>query len=226
MNIQDVAQLASDLYYANYKSDNDYYSLDDFVVFCAFTAGEFYSNEFRNQLSEKKQDNDDSVVSFSAAVLARMDLDVQVNEEGDHCAQYTSPVFSFVYDGQYSGIQNVEPLGSAKDCKLERTTRDSVWNLDYTPKGTAWYLPERTGITILKGDNIKKIRVWYVPGIGPDAESASKMEIADGIVAYVVQNTAQNVKQLVANEVIKKSLDQNQNKAFQTEANPKALPRS
>src|SRR5678809_1502902 len=155
MNIQDVAQLASDLYYTNYKSDNDYYSLDDFVVFCAFTAGEFYSTEFRNQLAEKRQVSDDSVVSFSAAVLDKMDLDVKRNDDGDNFAEYTNPVFSFVYDSQMSGIQNVEALGKNRDCRLERTTRDSSWNLDYVPKGVAWYLPEREGITILKGDNIK-----------------------------------------------------------------------
>lgn len=212
-----------DEYYQNYKSNNDFFSLGDFIFYCGMTMGEFYSGEFKNQKAEMKAEGNDSYVSFDPSVLNEMDLDVKT-KDGQRFAEYTSPIFTFAFDSQGIGVQTVDPIPFTSDCcRIERLSNSGEWLACYVDD-QPFFTVGKKGLT-LRNTNVNKVRVAYVPAIPDGTDEMADVNVPDGIIDYVLANTIQLMKAIADGTIVKKSIDQNQNKTLQTEINPKSLAR-
>lgn len=212
--IQIVAQRAMDLYYGNYKSSNDFYNLDDFVFYVGSTIAEFFSAEYRNQYNELRALNAEEIVTFSLDWLNKIELEVKL-VEGRKVAQLPEKPFSFAFDTQSTGVQRVAIIAPKDQCStLERTTLTSMWQLCYLPNtNVIFFAVDQDKIEFKAKGNcgVTKVVVYYVPSI------SSEMEVPDGIVDYAVINCVKKMKTLLDGNLIKKSIDQNQNKTMETE---------
>jgi hypothetical protein len=209
-----VAQYSMDAYYQQYRAASEFFDLEDFVFHIGATVADAFQQEYRTQYAELKQEKSDSVVAFDPSWLNEQILNVE-NKDGELVAILTNPVLNFAYDQSTVGIQNVFSVKPNPGVELERSTVNETWQYKYLPKtDRIFFRPERDKIKFFKNGNgnVNKIRVLYVPAIGEN------MEIPDGLVDYSIKTTVIKIRSLGDKNIVKKSLDGNQNKLIETEA--------
>lgn len=214
-----VAQRTMDLFYGSYKSAVDYFDNDDFIYYCGSTVADLYRQEYMQRYAELRQEKSDSMVEFDPTWLNERELSVEL-KDGRYFAKLDFGFMSFPYDAQSTGIQSVISVFPNYGKELQRVTLNQVWQLKYIPNtDEIFFQPEKTKLNIFKygAANTNKIKVFYVPAIGPD------MEIPDGLVELTINNTVGNVKQLLAGNVVKKSIDGNINRTMETEIDKSQL---
>jgi hypothetical protein len=215
-----VAQQAMDMYYEQYKNDNtDFFGLVDFVLYCGNVISSIYNQYYIEQYKEIKAERKEEVVTFDIGMLDEMLLDVYDGDNGLF-AKYTNPVFTFPYDKSNTAIQNVLPVSPKDIYEYERSSINNFWQLQYIPiTNKMFFIPERTGIKFFTNGlpNVNKVRVLYVPSV------SSTMNVPEGVVDTAIQKTVTMMRELGKGNVVKKSLDGNDNKIPQTEINPHSL---
>lgn len=214
-----IAQQAMDLFYQSFKADFQFYDLDDFILYTGNAIAAIYQKYYEAQYKELKGDRKDEIVTFDSGMLSEQELEVK--EVGDDlCAMLKYPFMTFLWDQQNTGVQSVviiEPAGSGD---VERTSQSAKWQLNYLPKtNIIWFYPETKKIFFInKGScNIKKVKIFFIPEMFPEAL------VADGIIQDAIANTVSMVRQLTDKTVVKKSLDNNENKILETELNANAI---
>lgn len=223
-----VAQLAMDNYYQQYKGEDDFWDLEDFVSMCGNTAAALYSTFYQQEYAMLRQERKDEVISFDAGWL--LEQEVEVKKVGDRLlAVLENPVMTFPYDNSSSGIQTIFITEPNSFDELERTSIGELWKMKYLPKTnrifffsdvspTSCMTISQLGFINKGGCNIKKIRVLYVPSMTDE-----KSNIADGIISDVVIKTVLAMKQMASGAVVDQTADQNSNKILQTELDKKTL---
>lgn len=207
-----VAQYAMDEFYQNYRSGSDFFTLSDFSFHCMSTIAAAFKAEFEQRRAELRQDRQDEIVSFSHDWLSEQILTVEHKSREIFAVLEQRPM-SFPFDMQDTGIQEVLPL-SPFGTILERSSITEIWQFRYLPATDRifWYLDRGKLKFFNKGScTINEIRVLYVPTI------CETMDVPDGIIDVAVSGTVAKMKQLAQGVVIKKSLDENDNKTLETE---------
>jgi len=220
LSIQLTAQASLDLFYQNYKSSSDFWTIEDFVIHCAGIVGNIYQQGYKEQYAEFRQEKRDEVISFDPATLNEQI--VKVERKGSElvaCLEHT--VMSFPFDTQGVGLADIIPTRPLNGVILERTTSTALWQLKYVPYTNIiwWYLQRDKVKFINKGScNLHEVTISYVPSINDP-----NFEVPDGIVEFVITTAAMTIKQGANAVVVKKSLDGNQNKIMQTEIDTSQL---
>lgn len=207
-----VGQYAMDEFYQNYRGGTDFFELKDFIFHCGTSIAAAYMQGYDAKYAELRQEGAEEVVSFSHDWLLEQELQVQKKNHETFVTLQQRPM-SFPFDKQDSGVQDVfslEPYGT----DLERSNQTEVWQQKYYPPTNRifWWV-DRNKIKFYNkgGCNLLSVRILYVP------EISDNMLVADGVVDYAVTATVSKMKQIAAGVVVKKSLDQNDNKIIQTE---------
>lgn len=212
-----IAQSCMDEYYQNYKSDFQFFDLEDFISNCGDTISDIYQKYYELQYKDLRNERKDEVVVFDTGMLSSQILKVE-QKDGKLSAAIISPVMTFMYDQSNCGIQVV--IDDKNDTELERTTINELWQLEYLPKtNRIFFYADMDKIKFVKkGDcDLLNVRVLYVPLMHPDAP------IPDTIADQAIQKTILQMRQLAEKEVIKKGLDNNDNKILETELDKKQL---
>lgn len=219
-HIDFVAQSALDLYYQNYKNNNEFWTLEDFRDHCAGLVANFYQQQYQAQYSELRQEKKDEVVAFDPETLNEQVVEVK-QKDGRIFAKLEKPVASFPYDQQGIGVQELFAV-EQPGVTFERTTLSAAWQLGVIPFTNRFffYLERGTLQFIKKGIcNVpKKIRVLYVPSV-----SDKDFMVPDGIREYIVTTAAMTIREGGKGVIVKKSIDQQQNKTIETEMNKMQL---
>jgi hypothetical protein len=215
-----AAQDAMDLFFTNYRTPADFFQLEDFERVTAGIVGNLYSQGYRKDYDEFRQEKKDEVVSFDPAILNDQLLTVE-RKDGELFSKLERPCMSFLYDEQGIGVQDVRSIKPLNGVKFERTTTGAQWQLEYVPNCNIvfWYL-EREKIKYINKSscNIQQVKILYVPSIlDPD------FLVPDGVYSFVVTTAAATIKEIVKGTIPKMSNDQNPNRLIQTEINPLAL---
>lgn len=200
-----IGQQCQDLWYQQFKSDFQFWELQDFIDNAGNTIAGIYQQYYQAQYKDLRGEKKDEVVTFDTGMLSEQVLDVE-NKEGVLSAKIIHPVMTFMYDSNNTGIQVV--MDELNKTELERTTITELWQLRYMPKtNRIFFYGDINKINFVnKGDcNLKKVRVLFVPQMHPDAV------VADTIVDDAVQQTILQMKQLADKVVVKKTLDNNDN---------------
>jgi len=218
--ITDVAQQAQDLFYQEYKSMTDFFDIDDFVRFCGNAVGGIYQAAYEKLYAAIRNDKKDEIVGFDEDMLLDTTLTVKGEKYGDKFVEFGDDVFHFMYSNQDVGVQNIVILTPDNNVDIERTTLTLRLAKKYRPRVNRvfWY-SDNSGLYFqCEGNtNVKEIRVYYVPKV------SDSMKIPDGLVQDVIAKTVMLVKESAKNLVIKKSVDNNDNKLMETEVNKIAL---
>ena len=215
-----VAQSCEDAFLQNYRVPTDFFNIEDWIFYTAASVSKFYQTLYEKEYQRMRSEGLDEIVSFSNDFLSSQVLKVLPKEEG-LIAELKAPVFSFVYDRNNSGIQNIFVVDPKPSYELERGNIDEFWQYNLLPVTNKifWALDGNKIILKNRGQcNVGQIRVIYVPAISSDRPDD---EVPDGIIGDVINLTVGTMKQLAQGNVEKQTLDQNANKAFETEANLK-----
>lgn len=215
--LKNISQSGMDLFYKDYKSDFQFFTLDDFIDNTGNTIAGIYQKYYEAQYKELKGEKKDEVVTFDTGMLSEQILDVKRKDELLY-AEITQPIMTFMYDQNATGIQIVQDLNNGEE--LDRTTLTELWQLKYLPKtNRIFFYSDVNKINFVnKGScNLTKVRVLFVPQMYPDAI------IADTVADDAVQQTVLQMRQLMDDQVVKKTLDNNPNMIPQTELNKGAL---
>ncbi len=214
-----IGQEAMDNYYTNYKSDTNFFTIDDFIRYAGNTAASIYRQYYEKQYGDTRQEKKEEVVAFDTGMLSEQVLEVE-NKNGNLFAKLKEPIMSFLYDQQSVGIQNVFIETPVNGGQIERTTLSQLYALRYFPVSNRvfFYGGIDTINFVNKGVcNVKTVRVFYIPSMYPNAL------IADGIAEDIIKETVATIKGLSEGMVVKKSLDGNQNVVVQSEIDKKSL---
>lgn len=223
-----VAQQAMDNFYQQYKGEDDWYDLDDFILNCGNTIAAIYLSYYQQNYAMNRQDRNGEGISFDAGWL--LEQEAEVTKEGKVLfANLSNSVMTFPYDNNATGIQNVFITDPFSYDELERTTLSAIWQLQYTPKvnrifffsdvaATGCESISRLGFVNKGNCNIKKIRVLYVPVMNDGYSN-----VADGVISDAVIKTVLAMKQMASGVVVDETENQNSNKVLQTELDKKTL---
>lgn len=203
-----------DNFYKNYKTDYQFFDLNDFTTYVGNTVAGIYQKMFDVRRQEFRQEKKDEVVTFDEGMLSEQI--VTVKREGEVLiAELKEPIMSFLTDVNNSGIQSifiVNPKGSHNE--IERTSLSQLWQLQYIPKvNKMFFHGGKNKITIVnKSDcNVSEIKVYYIPQMYDCAY------IPETIANEAIANTVLLMKQMHDKTVVKKSLDNNDNEILETE---------
>ncbi len=214
-----VAQDAMDLFYATYKTDIEFFDIEDFITHTGHTVADIYQKYYELQYKTLRQDGRQEVVTFDNSVLSEQILDVK-DESGILSAKLSQPIMSFIYDQSTVGIQDVFIIEPSPMVQVERNTVSSIWHLNYLPPmNKIWFYLTMDKLNFInKGTcNIKKVRVFYVPAMYDLAL------IPDGIINQAIELTVGKMIKLTDKKVFKESLNQNNNKILESEIDKQTL---
>jgi hypothetical protein len=208
-----IAQQAQDDFLQDYAGNTTFFTLEDWVYRCGAVLGDFYAAEFKAKYAEYRQERKDEVIAFSTDLLNEEDFDVKF-EDGESVIE-PPRAFTFAYDNQNSGYQNLFVVMPSPKYEAERTSINEGWSLKYmgTVNRIFWY-PVGGKIRLIKTGNcnVQKVRLYYVPAISSD------MQVPDAMQNYVRMKAVEQMK-FAAQQIIDKTNDQNPNKTLETEVN-------
>lgn len=220
VSIQIVGQMAMDQDIRNFRSETDFFTLEDYIFHCGASLGEFYRQEFLNKYAELRQEKKDELVSLDPEILNEAVLKVE-KKDGRWFATLPEDVFSFPFERSSSGYQHIEATKPAGACSLERMNIAEKWQFEHYPytETIFWYPRGRREINfITKGyGNLAEVSVLYAPAI------SDTMLVPDALVKMVITDAVSTMKGLGQGTVVKTVSDLNSNKIIQTEINKAAL---
>jgi hypothetical protein len=214
-----VAQAAMDDFYGNYKSETDFYTLDDFIDRCSSVLADVFQKSWEAQYNEMRSEKREELVTFDPTWLNEQILEVK-NINGEYTTEFVKPVMSFLSDRCSAGVQFVFSLMPNPGLELERISLAEKWQLKLSPHvNKGFFTPLRNSIvfTTIGDVRVSKVRVLYIPKAGKD------MDVPDGLIDYTRTTVVAKLKGILKDNVIKKSIDGNQNEVMQTEINKMAL---
>lgn len=218
--IEIAGQRAMDLYYTNYKSNSEFFDIEDFIAHCGGVLGAVYEQAYEKVKAEMRQEKRDEIVALDAGILILQSLLVK-EEDGDFFVDLEIPVMTFPFDNQGIGVQDVFSLKPKNGIHFERTTAAGKYALQYVPNcGVVWFYCEENKVKLINKTNTKleKIGVLGAPSI-----DSPRLMIPDGVSEYVITTAAMTIKQGAQGVVVKKASDGNPNKVIQTEADLSSL---
>lgn len=220
VSINIAATNAMDLYYANYRSSADFYTLEDFKTHCAGILSNIYTQGYQEKYAEFRQEKRDDIVAFDPATLNRQTLKVE-RRGSQLVSKLERQVMSFPFDTFGVGLQELLPIKPSAGVRLERTTLAASWQVKLVPQTNIiwWYLVKDEVRYINNGIcNLSEVEGLYVPSI-----SEPDFEVPDGVAEFIITTAAATIKTGANGVIVKKSLDGNYNRTLETEINKESL---
>lgn len=167
-----LGQNIMDLYYQQFKADEDFFELYHFKYLAGVAYGKLIQEEYEKQWRLNFQLEGFGYVSVAQDWLIKGENKLEKDSDGTYFIKLDKKPFSFLFDRQSSAIQTITPIGG-KACKeFIRISADEKWKicaLPHTGK-TFWYLEidviRFVGITCLPD----KVATLYVPGLDLDID--------------------------------------------------------
>lgn len=199
----------------------DFFEIEDATRYAGDAVSEFYEAMYRENYKEIRQDGKNEIVGFDSNLLMDKDFDVKEVKYGDNFVPFVNEVLTFMYSNQDVGIQDIIVLSpSGCEASIERIPFSKRLNKKYMPRvNRIFFYTDNSGLFFqCLGDSVvEKIKVYYVPKPSPT------MLCPEGIVQSVITKTVGMLKELAKGNVIKKSIDSNDNKIMETEINKQSL---
>jgi hypothetical protein len=214
-NIEIVGSRAMDLFYQNYKSNSEFWDIDDFIAHCGGIVGSIYQQEYQRMRAEMRSEKKDEIIPFDPGILVPQVLEVK-EKDGELWANLEFPIMTFPFDEQGVGLQEIISINPRNGVSFERTTSAAKYQLKYVPAGPmVWFylVSDRIFLINKSTTRLKTLTALTVP-----AANSPKLMVADGIVEYVITTAAMTIKQAGDKTIVKKAADSNPNKLIQTEA--------
>jgi hypothetical protein len=215
--LKNTAQNLMDLYYQNYKSDEDFFKKHHFKYIAAVAYNallqSYYDDSYRRNLAENGRGD----VDLNQDWFITEEVEIK-NEHGLFVGSFKNKPYAFMHDNQYRSISTIIPLTQTTGCivKLARIDEKIVWQLSSLPKTayTFWYLLGGK----LRFANVRcgvgKVLVYLIPAL---MDTEDDRVIADALEAPVIQAALNMMFTARQGTVVDMTNNQNPNKAMETE---------
>lgn len=186
--VLDQSQIALDDYYQTYKTESDFFSLEDFAKKIVDERDLSLNEEFTVEWRIAKQRN--NLYSFilvnpqwQKRITADIKHDVELNM---YYAEICEPIYEFPFDQVGMGVQQVSPLGS--DCgQFIRIANSQTWQpcMVSGTSGVVFYAVQNCRINLynFNGYCTKKLGVNIVES--QSALPINKQTVPDGKAAEI-----------------------------------------
>lgn len=212
-----LGQTIMDLYYQQYKSDEDFFEEEHFQYLVTVAYAKLLQDEYEKSYAKARAEKGRGEAQLNPQWFIPEDHELQASDLGDKEISLKNCPFSFRFDEQSSSIQGVYPLGG-KCSELIRTNIESLWALKHVPTtNIVWWYPVGNKI-IFKNIHcgLKRVKILYIPSLKDiDDECGVPDSMQGDIMDWVLQRMS------VARQggVIDMTADQNPNKMIETEIN-------
>jgi hypothetical protein len=217
--LTDTAQMVMDLYYQNYKSREDFFSLKHFIYLCGVAYSKLLEDEYKEAraLAKLEEGFTDIFMSEDWMVYETITLKPVKDEPGSYVGNLRTPVFAFPYDPYNYGIQSVRQAGQTGCTDFIRTSYREMWMNCLLPvvTGKVFFYPAGNQLHIGNaGCKIDKLIVSVVPEITSGkfegSVPASKQDT-------IIRKTWELMARAKEGIVVDTSNNSNPNKAMATE---------
>lgn len=220
----DIAQQAEDLYKQSYDTDEDFFTPQDFILYCGNELADIYQTIWTDKYKELRSEKKDEVVSFDTNILATQTITVPSNltAKVNFELPLQSPIMSFAYDQNNCGLQAV--FYSKDNCNdfSERAVRSTLLQKQAL-KNTVicdrlFYYADglNLGLVNRRFLPVNEVLVYYVPAINEN------MIVPDGLINIVIngnqirKGVVRSMKEAAAGVVIKNNLGDNSNQVLES----------
>lgn len=215
-----VATLAQDDFNQNYADNTSFFLLEDFLIRAGNIAAGFYMAMFQQLKAEMRQEKRDEVVAFDPSVLSEQEIALEKKDK-EWVGTIDKAAMSFPFDEQTSGYQLAIDLSTGEE--IERSNINEVWGYKYMPETCRKFFRiegDKLKIFASPSSATKKVKLLYVPSI---KIGDGDVQLPDGMVDFVITGTVNFMRQTQQGVVIKKSLDNSQDKIMESEINKKSV---
>lgn len=216
VSVDIIAQHIMDLYYQEYKSQEDFFELHHFEFMVSAAYYKLLQMEYERQYNKNLSEEGIGFITLSQDWLIKDRLELKKEKDGDrYYIELNTKPFSFLFDKQNSGIQNVIAATGKRCQDYIRTSlqeRFMLCNVPITNKGY-WYLEGEKTIFFEKLKcKPDEIDVYYISQL-----ENGKGGVANGMQADIIQWVMSMFTQAKQGVVIDMTNDGNPNKVLQTE---------
>lgn len=214
-----IAQQALDRFYQTYRSDNSFFTVDDFIQYVGNAVGGYYQQVWDAKYKEIRSEKRDEVVTFDSGILSEQTLNVphETSMKSSFTIPLASPIMSFMSDQNNCGLQMV--LYSKTDCedidtRAIRTTlvqKNSITKLPICDRIFFYLDGNSLGIVNKRMLPIKQIKLYYVPSVNED------MVIPEGVRQSVIDMAVMSLKEAHKDVIVKRELGDNPNMIMESE---------
>jgi hypothetical protein len=225
-HIADTAQIVMDLYFQNFRTDEDFFRLFHFKYLCGVSYSKLLEQEYKQNRREAMLELGFSDVIIPSEWLIEEVVEFkEVDDEPNfYKATFKHPVFTFPYDAVSNGIQTIRPVGKGMSCKeFIREAARRRWSLcDLPMTSQVFWFGEGKDIIAYsrkcKMDKMK-VKIWYASdpadeSFGEDGGFIHKSKEED-----VIRMTLDIMMKARQGTVVDMSNDGNPNKRIQSEIN-------
>lgn len=211
----ETAQNTMDLYYQQYKSDEDFFEEYHFKYLNAVAFSQILQEEYEKSYKLSLAEKGVGEAQLNPEWFIPEERDVVGSDMGDKELTLTDCPFTFRFDKQSSGIQGVYPL-SGKCGDFIRMSIDDQWKLKNAPESDIVFWFPLSNKIVFKNVKcgLKKVKVVYIPSLKSLADSCV---IPDSMQMEVIQRTLQLMFVARQGAVVDMSNNQNPNKAMESE---------
>ena len=223
VTLKQVGDMAQDLYYQDYKADEQFFDLPHFKFLLATKYAEILNAEVKINKAENKVLTGFSFLEVSPDWLIWETVKVKRIVGGKPQAELPTSIFSFDYDVVGSGVQFVN-MGDSACGELVRISMNDVYALCRMPvtsqifwwvKGSNKILFENVGAC-----NIDEVEVGYIPAV--DCNNDESVMSEDKVHAMITEvlNLMFGSKN---GNIVDKTNDSNPNTSPATEINTSSI---
>lgn len=210
----DTAQNAMDLYFQQYRSDEEFFQEYHFKYLCGIAYAKLLQEEYEKSYNKNLAEHGLGEAQLNPDWFISIETDVKASDIGDREIVLKQKPFTFRYDKQSSGIQGLFPL-NGKCGDFIRITIDEIWKLKRPPAtNITWWYPVANKILLSKTKcGLNKVRIVYIPAIGENDDEIVPQQLEEDIIKKVLElmfAARQGV-------VIDKTSNQNTNKVIESE---------
>lgn len=220
----DTAQITMDLYYRDYKSDENFFDIDHFKYLCGVAYANILETEYKEARREARADEGATDVTLQSDWLVREVLEVKRSEDYPNTleADLKSPLFSFPFDAYSYGIQSVRPIGTTGCRDLIRTSGREAWmrsQLPVTSRGFFYVIGKKLYLTNVRC-SLKEIEIMQIPDIAGQGYGDTGGPIPKSKEDLIIRKTIELMMRTKEGAVVDTTNNSNPNTALQTEIAP------
>ena len=219
MRIGELAQQIMDEYYQQVATDEDFFSLEDFVSRVKSTYSSIITEYYQSDKLLNRQIDGFSYVTVPLDLLRYETVEVREGLGKVKYAPFEHPIFLFPYDSMVSGLQSVRQLREDGSLSSEfvKISVNDTWKTDHIKHGSKNYYStefKRVVFQKLHCKDLKKVVIGYVPQV---SSFTMDDEINEGPATQIRIALLQEMLGAKNGAIVDKSNNSNPNKALETE---------
>jgi hypothetical protein len=216
MNIVETAQRMMHLFYQDYKSNDDFFDLEDFIPFAGAAYGTILQDMFDKKRAEMRNEGENGYVDLPGEWLIEQEIKLE-----KAVMSFTLPErpMSFLRDENSIGIQHIE---AGNGCgRFHRARISEKWKAaHFPPTKDVWYYLVGDRVRFLNNPvcQPEAVTIFYVPNV-----NSKNLNLSDAALSAVWDMGITLMKKSKEGVIVDKTNDGNPNKTIETEVNKDQL---